>query len=469
MEVSLALIITAFAALGTIKASSQAQRLEFAATQGDGLRIARDAGETYAEENYTALQSGAAVTKNGYTINPGTAIGQTYNPAIADLIGLGYLAAGFSVQGSFSNGQDPGTYRFSLQRTPVGCELVASGASCDIKGFTYLDQPIRAAGSTEPDGPAISAMAAKLGGNAGFTLLPNATQIIGPNGVWPEPNPVSGSPSGVIAARFGFGSSGLGQFVRLNDSRDPNLQGNLSVAGTAAVGGDLTGRGNIGTSDNVSACLRAALQTDGQVVARATNCLVRAYMDPNTARMGVNDAAGNPVVVLDGNTGNVNAGGVVNAANVAATGAVTGANVTATGAVAASTANISGNINTSSGTTLNNAGRQHIQAAENLYLQPWGGGTTIIGGGGGNGNLIAAGQVQAGALQSNGTLSVAGNATVGSQTVIGAQNIGGNQTIVGSTTVTSALTPGQIANNGWGCSSPGSIARDGSNNLFICN
>lgn len=309
MEVSLALIITAFAALGTIKANLQAQHLEFAAIQGDGLRIARDAGETYAQENYTALQSGGAVTKNGYTVNPGTSDGQTYRPTVTDLIGLGYLQTGFSVQGSFSNGQPPGSYRFTLQRTPAGCELIAAGASCDIKGFAYLDQPIRAAGSTEPDGPAISSMASKLGGNAGFTLLPTPTQIIGPNGVWPEPNPLPGSPSGVIAARFGFGSSGLGQFVRIADSRDPNLQGNLSVAGTAAVGGDLTGRGNIGTSDNVSACLRAAMQTDGQVVSRATNCLVRAFMNPNTATIGVNDAAGNPMVVLDGNTGNITAQG----------------------------------------------------------------------------------------------------------------------------------------------------------------
>lgn len=145
-------------------------------------------------------------------------------------------------------------------------------------------------------------------------------------------------------------------------------------------------------------------------------------------------------------------------------GTVNAADVTATGTVAASTANISGDINTSSGTTLNNAGRQHIQAAENLYLQPWGGGTTIIGGGGGNGNLIAAGQVQAGALQSNGTLNVGGNATIN-----GMQSVYGGQRIYGDATVTNALTPGQIANNGWGCGTPGAIARDGSNNLYICN
>lgn len=309
LEVSLALLITAIATLGAIKANVQAQRLEFAAIQGDSLRIVRDAAETYSIENYTALQAGAAVTKNGYTVAPGTANGQTYNPAIADLIGWGYLPAGFSTQGTFSNGQIPGTYRMVLQRTPTGCELIPPGATCDITGMVYLDQPILAAASTEPDGPAISAMAMRLGGNAGFTLLTNSSQIVGPNGVFPQANPLAGNPAGVIVARFGFGSSSLGQFVRINDARDPTLQGNLTVAGNIAVGGTTTGKGNIGTSDNVSACLRAALQTDGQIVARSANCLVRAFMNPNTGIVGVNDASGNSTVTLNGNAGTVSASG----------------------------------------------------------------------------------------------------------------------------------------------------------------
>lgn len=339
IEVSLALIITAFAALGTLKANIQTQRLEFAATQGDGLRIARDAGETYAEENYTALQGFTPVTKNGYTLNPGTTSGQTYNPSITDLISLGYLPAGFSVQGSFSNDRAPGTYRFQLQRTPTGCELIASGASCDITGFVYLDQPIQATGSTEPDGPAISAMAARLGGNAGFTLLPNSTQIIGPNGVWPEPNPLSGNPAGVIAARLAFGSAGLGQFVRIADHRDPNLQGNLTVAGTATIGGILTGRNSIGTSDTVAACLRAALQTDGQIVSKATNCVVRSFMNPNTGQIGVNNTAGTTTITLDGNTGGVTSTAVTTSTVTANT--ITANTVNASGRISGSLLNTS--------------------------------------------------------------------------------------------------------------------------------
>ena len=305
LEVSLALIITAFAVAGTIKASIQTQKLELAGIQGDGLSIARGAGEAYSQENYTLLQKGSPVSKNGITLNPGTALGQSYRPTVANLLAMGYLPTGFSVDGSFSNGQAPGTYQFKLDRTPAGCELITNGASCDVGGLVYLDKPIVAAGSTEPDGPAMSAIASKIGGNAGFTMLPQPSQLSGMGGAWTAANPLAGNPAGVVAARFGFGSSGLNNFVRLNDTRDPNLQGDLSVAGT------ITGRDDVGTSDGVTACLRAALQTDGQIVAKATNCLVRGYIDPNTATIGVTNAAGATSAAMDGNTGTITASGSV--------------------------------------------------------------------------------------------------------------------------------------------------------------
>lgn len=312
LEISLALIIAAIAALGTLKATLQAQRLEFASIQGDALKIARDAAETYAQENYAALQSGVAVTKNGQVIAPGTTSGQTYAPEVADLVRLGYLPTGFSEQGTFSNGPTPGTYRFRLKRSPAGCELTAAGpTSCNIVGNAYLDQPILAAGSTDLDGPVISTIASKIGANGGFTLLQNPATVYFLGG-WTDTNPVPGNPAGVIVARFGYGSSSLAELVRIADSRDPNLQGNLTVAG------DITGHGNIGTSDGVSACLRAALQTDGQIISKAANCLTRAYMNPNTGTIGVNDAAGNPAVVLDGNSG------TVSGTKVTATGSVSG-------------------------------------------------------------------------------------------------------------------------------------------------
>ena len=65
IDVMLALIVTALITLGSIQSSVIANKLNFAASQGGALAIARNAGETYAQENYLALQQGGSITKNG--------------------------------------------------------------------------------------------------------------------------------------------------------------------------------------------------------------------------------------------------------------------------------------------------------------------------------------------------------------------------------------------------------------------
>lgn len=318
MEVTLALIITAVIATGAIKASALANKLNFASSQGGALAIARNAGETYAQENYIALQQGTSVTKNGYTIAAGNQPGQTMRPSIENLIRLGYLQNGFSEDSFFSNGQAPGKFRFEVERTPEGCWAIGSGEQCDVGGRVYIDKPIQAAGSNEADGPAISAIAEKVGVNAGFSILPDTSKITYLGGSGFTPNPILGNPAGVVVARFGFGASGLSQFVRISDNRDPNLRGELSVAGKGNFGKEVTSGESIGTGD-IESCLRAAMYKNGEIVSRASNCLVRAFLDPNTATIGVTDNNGMSNASLDGVSGRVS-GSLLNSASQAAPG-----------------------------------------------------------------------------------------------------------------------------------------------------
>jgi hypothetical protein len=303
IEISVGLLIAAAAGAILLQQQVQDDRLKQAGVQGDSLEVVRRAAETYAQENYTALQSNLPITKNGVTLNPGVTAGQTYRPTIANLAALSYLPANFQTQASFANRGNPGNYGIQVRRTPVGCVAQA----CDIIGEVFIDQPILAdlsGAANEPDNPAISAILAKLGGNGGFTMLGPTSNTITWLGSFPQgvdANPVAGNPAGVVVGRFGFGSSGLGQFVRIGDTRDPQLQGNLTVQGS------ITGRQNIGTDDGVAACLRAALQADGQILSRANTCVTRAFMNPNTGQMGVNNGAGAATVTLDGNTGAVTA------------------------------------------------------------------------------------------------------------------------------------------------------------------
>lgn len=73
-------------------------------------------------------------------------------------------------------------------------------------------------------------------------------------------------------------------------------------------------------------------------------------------------------------------------------------------------------------------GRLHINAGENLYLQPWSGGQTIVGGGGGSGQLVTTGR-----LTTNEYLQVYG-----------------------------------VASAGWGCGPNGLQGRDGSGSPLFC-
>lgn len=309
VEASLALAIAAFAAYGGLKSFIETNRMQFATIQGEQLKRLRDGLETYVSENFSALQFGQPVTKTvggvTTTLANGTAAGQSYSPTIAQLIAMGYLTTGFSTQGSFDNGQTPGNYQVQVQTSPAGC--VAN--SCDVIGYVWLDQPVRAAGSTEPDGPAVTAISLAVGEHGGYSMLPAPGNIVGVGGNWNWPNPVAGTPAGVVAARFGFVSSGLGIFVRLNDFRDPNLQGNLTTVG------QITGSGDIGTRQETSAdpvgaadCLRAVLKNDGQILSRAAGCINRGYINPQTGQIGVNNAAGTTAVAyMDGNTGRMTA------------------------------------------------------------------------------------------------------------------------------------------------------------------
>ena len=231
IDVSLALIVSSVATGLAMQMSADAARMGFARVQGSNMAVLSAVGAKYSSEFFSQLQSGAAVTKNGVTLTAGNGAGQTYAPTIANLKALGYLNADFSEQSTYSNGSTaPGLYRFRLQRFPAGCELAAV-TTCDIEGFVYPDQPITVRGSTDPDGPSIAALMEPLLGDGGFSLNVNPAVVTGVGGGWTTPNPIVGNPAGTVVARFGYGSSGLSNFVRMNDTRNPNLQGDLTVVG----------------------------------------------------------------------------------------------------------------------------------------------------------------------------------------------------------------------------------------------
>jgi hypothetical protein len=247
IQLTLALILSSLAALEAMKASAEADRLAFAGIQGQHLQMVSAAGKAYIADNFVQLQTGADITRNGTTIAAGSSSGQTYAPSIENLVSLGYLESSFTSQSVFTNGVAPGNYQVRVWREPSGCEATST-STCNVKGWGYIDKPIYANGSAEPDGPAISAMLRPLDGAGGFSSLIEPATVYGLGKKWSQPNPVAGSPAGVVGVFFAYVGTGLTEFLRLNDDRNPNLRGDLTVEGKVKGASYLTSLKAIGSS-----------------------------------------------------------------------------------------------------------------------------------------------------------------------------------------------------------------------------
>lgn len=371
VEVSLALILSALAAVGTMQALIRADLMSSADTEADSLLLYRKALQDYTDEFYSELQNNLPITKNSVTLAAGTAPGQTMQPTVANLAAMGYALDGFSNVPLLVDGA---AYRNVIRRIPVGC----TGLACNIVGEAYVDRPYRIRGTTDPDNNIVGQMLSRMGGLGGASIEGSEADITGAGAAWSAANPVAGAPAGVVAARFGIGSSAMSAYVRMNDVRDPNLQGAFTVAGNTTLNGatttiagsttvnnsltvtgqttlqattattidatgtirstaDIVSDANVGASD-VAACLRAALSASGEIVSRAVNCVsrvvvdntgvqvnsstgtARARLDGNTGLVSVNSAAGAQVIGLDGGSGRMTAQ-LVNAAMSATSGA----------------------------------------------------------------------------------------------------------------------------------------------------
>jgi len=245
----LGLLVSALGAAGVIQGGRLQARHEAGSGEATILDGLRGATNNAIFEAMGQIQDGAAVVKNGVTVAPASVDGElVWRPAIADLVAMGYLPPGWTATASTLN---DAPYAIEFRRVPAGC----AAAACNIEGHVILEGPIRAGAGAETDGAVIGPILARLGADSGVSLPTDPTHITGFGNTWRLDNPVAGHPAGVVAVRVGTASSGYGQFVRIGDARDPNLLGNLTVAGNTLFGNGAT-----------RSEFRSALQVDGQPV-----------------------------------------------------------------------------------------------------------------------------------------------------------------------------------------------------------
>ncbi len=257
----LGLLVSAIGAIGVLQGNRLQARHEAGNGEATILDNLRSATNNAIFDGMGAIQNGTAFGKNGVTIAPVEVGGElVWKPTVPQLVAMGYLPPGWTATSSTLN---EAPYGIDIRRTPAGCVA----AACNIEGYIVLQGAIRG-GAADSDGAVIGPILARIGADSGVSLAMDPAHITGFGNTWTLDNPVAGQPAGVVAVRVGTVSSAYGQFVRLGDTRDPNLQGNLTVAGNTLFGNGTT-----------SSEFRSALRVDGQPV-------------------DVQDASGNPCVSL---------------------------------------------------------------------------------------------------------------------------------------------------------------------------
>ena len=225
LSVLLALALGAVIVAGQIQAQILQAELNAGKMQGEMLNVLKGAANQYTNDNTALLQLDQPVG----TLVPGSNPGETLSPSIQNLIDLNYLPAQTSALARINNG----TYRFQITKVPVGCVA----AACNLQGLLFIDEPVVRPGTTTMAATKIGALIDAVGADVMVSLTGASppTTLIGANGST-LPNPLVNR-EGVVGTRFAWGSSGFGPYLVVNDSRDPNFQGNFTLRGNAEIKG----------------------------------------------------------------------------------------------------------------------------------------------------------------------------------------------------------------------------------------
>ncbi len=229
----LGLVISALASVGYVRGQALDQRSKAGAAEATILDNIRAATNAAIYEQVVELQAGGALRKAGRSVAPTTgAAGElVWRPSLADLAAMGYLPSGWLVTSSSLNGAP---YQIAFARLPVGC----APSACSIEGQILIGAAITGSSGEAMDSVVISPILTRIGADSGVSLVGSAASITGFSNTWRINNPVAGAPAGIVAVRVGTASANFSQFVRVGDSRDPALRGNLSVSGDLKITGN---------------------------------------------------------------------------------------------------------------------------------------------------------------------------------------------------------------------------------------
>lgn len=273
IAISLSALLAVYAA-GELRYKSEETIAEGAATY---LAASAAAAQSYVITNFNQLANGTDV--------PGVAADLA--PTVAELKTLGRLNAGFPD----GPGMVPGSLTLGITIQRQNCP----GTNCLLTVLACTTTPITLGGPFVRFDLA-STMMSKQGGTGGQALPGQGAVIRGP--AVNVANPM-GNVEGIVCGTSMVDTAMYSRFVLMNDARDPNLQGALTVAGAANLNGTLAVAGNTTVAGTFAATGNASVGTCARILA-TTGRAGFGCTDPNDVPAGYTGGLRTRDLVADG-------------------------------------------------------------------------------------------------------------------------------------------------------------------------
>lgn len=310
-DMSFTLIVSSIALATTISTANRA--IDEALAMGTGQYMANmaSAANTYTFDNFTALAASPAGPATLTVGSVSAVVPNPLHPTVQDFINLKLLPIGYSEK-------SPLGLTFAIDLSPTNCAGDITG--CTIPGRLYSTTAYRdTAGNIRTDHMTLAVETAGVDGGTSYAESP--TVVTGMAASWTAPNPLPGSPAGVLMMRVGNSSllaQSMNQFYKRDGSlnltgpMDANNQamnrvGNFQSNGSAAVAGNVAA-GNEITGNAVRA---NALQSygDASIAGNASaNAVYGNYVQSN----GSANIAGQAFVGSTLTAGGVQSNGAIN-------------------------------------------------------------------------------------------------------------------------------------------------------------
>lgn len=232
--IELAIAASVVTVLTVIAGARFIQQINDAAAMATGsyLLTIKSAMDAYLVANYERLSAPMGTVSVDDVALP-------LAPTLAEMRRAGLLQAGFPDRTPFG------------QRIAVRIERAGQcpGLSCRLDALIHTTTPLQLPGSIEPDIDLVAQVVMSSAGHGGASHIGAASTIRG--ATFAVANPL-GPVVGVLGTFASLDTTMFNQFVRLRDSRDPDLQGSLTTQGAMISHHSLTVQDDAG-----NACIRA--------------------------------------------------------------------------------------------------------------------------------------------------------------------------------------------------------------------